>query len=323
MRTLKTFQVLILLLLLLAPLPTPTSDASAQWIPPLPGQPGPLAVTGEPDPPQDPLAGPTIEEQLVELVNQARWDNGQLPPLKHEPLLDQSAETHTTNMAGRDFFAHCDLDTHTNPSDRMRAAGYDPNNWGENIAAGYGSPQAVMSGWMGSSGHRANILSTGYRELGVGYVYQSGDQGNVRFDAGGCQPDAGNHGPYYHYWTQNFGRRNDVYPLIIEREAYQTTSTTVSLYLYGPGPGAEMRFCNAGGRWSDWMPYNPDSTWTLSAGVGLKTVLAEIRSGSTIYSASDSITLAQALRSLRLTLSDLLYLPFIAHNAAGNPPCTP
>ena len=39
--------------------------------------------------------------------------------------------------------------------------------WGENIAAGYGSASAVVAGWMGSPGHRANILNGGYTQMGA------------------------------------------------------------------------------------------------------------------------------------------------------------
>ncbi len=171
--------------------------------------------------PEPPVAGdweaaavpnsPSYQDLVMEIVNQERWANGQRPPLKRNTLLDSSSFGHSANMALRNFFAHCDLDTKSSPWDRMNAAGYYQNSGGENIAAGYSSPTAVMAGWMNSSGHRANILSTSYRELGIGYDYQSGDQGNIRFDNGNCSGDGGNHGPYYSYWNQNFGRRNNVY----------------------------------------------------------------------------------------------------------------
>jgi hypothetical protein len=48
-----------------------------------------------------------------------------------------------------------------------------------------------MNGWMASPGHRANILSTGYCDIGVGYAYD----------------DASTYG---HYWTQDFGRQKGV-----------------------------------------------------------------------------------------------------------------
>ena len=41
---------------------------------------------------------------------------------------------------------------------------------GENIAAGQKTPEQVVSGWMSSPGHRANILSAKYRYMGIGYV---------------------------------------------------------------------------------------------------------------------------------------------------------
>ena len=66
-------------------------------------------------------------------------------------------------------------------SQRITAAGYSWNWCAENIAYGYTSVSSVMDGWMNSSGHRANILSTSARELGAARV------GN--------------------YWTQNFGRQ--------------------------------------------------------------------------------------------------------------------
>ncbi len=243
--------------------------------------------------PDSPADTPSFEDEVMVLVNQARWDNGALPPLKRIDLLDNSSETHSDNMAAREFFAHCDPDTGTLPWDRMQAAGYNWNSAAENIAAGYSTPAAVMTGWMNSSGHRANILSTSYRELGIGYVYQSGDLGNVRFDENGdCTPDSFNHGPYGSYWTQNFGRRNTVYPVVINREEFETTSSQVTLYLYGAGTMTEMRFQNESDPWSAWEPFQTDRAWALSPGNGLKTVHAELRNGSgTIYPASDTIWL--------------------------------
>jgi hypothetical protein len=179
-----------------------------------------------------------------------------------------------------------------------------------------------MNGWMNSSGHRANILGTSFRELGVGHVHQSNDQSGVRIDRNyDCAVDETSPWPYYHYWTQNFGKQNEVYPVVIAREAYETTSPAVSLYMYGGGWAEEMRFCNAGRFWSDWMPYSPDASWTLTGGNGVKTILAEIRQGDTVRMVSDTIFLNESLRALMLPLDVLLYMPFIPYGASGNPPC--
>ena len=84
---------------------------------------------------------PSFEDQLIELVNQERWANGQLAPLKRVDLLDNSSETHSANMAIRNFVMHCDPDTLTQPWDRMVAAGYIYSSAGENISLGVPEPR--------------------------------------------------------------------------------------------------------------------------------------------------------------------------------------
>lgn len=56
---------------------------------------------------------------------------------------------------------------------------------GENIAAGYPTPAAVVDGWMNSTGHKANILNTAFTKMGLGY-------------------STGGGGEYRHYWAQEF-----------------------------------------------------------------------------------------------------------------------
>lgn len=237
---------------------------------------------------------PSFEAQVVDLVNQERWAAGGLPPLKDVSTLDAASETHSSNMAGRDFFAHCDLDTKTSPPARMTAAGYTGFVYAaENIAAGYATPQDVVAGWVASPGHYANMTSTSAFETGVGYVLQSTDQANVREDLNlDCNADPGvSTGPFFRYWTQDFGRRSGVYPVVIDREAPSTTSPTVDLYVYGVGWAQEMRFSNDGATWSAWEAYQPNAVWTLASGAGTKTVYAQIRNGATVRQASDTIYL--------------------------------
>jgi len=237
--------------------------------------------------------GPTFEDQVMELVNQERLTNGALPPLKRNDLLDAAAEGHSFNMGNRNFFSHCDLDTLSSVTGRLAAAGYLGTSAAENIAAGYSTPAAVMAGWMASSGHRANILRTTVYELGIGYAYDAGDTGNVRIDQNtDCAQDLTS-GPFFHYWTQDFGRRGNVYPVVIEREAYATSSVDVDLYLYGTTWGAvDMRLRNENGGFTDWQPFSADVAWQLSPCNGVKMVTVEIRNGvMTVLSASDTILL--------------------------------
>jgi uncharacterized protein YkwD len=251
----------------------------------------PAAIAINPAPVEDPLASPdsvprrirlaaedlSTEQDVVEIVNVERWLNGKLPPLKRNTALDNSSETHSTNMAVRDFFAHCDLDTLTQPGDRMLAAGYCPcDAAGENIAAGSSSASLVMTLWMGSPDHRANILSTSYREIGVGYYQQAGDGDSDRLDENGNCAQDGLDGPFGHYWTQNFGRRNSVFPVVVDREASSATSQIVSLYVYGQG-SVQMRFRNENGSFpASWESFSSSKVWLLSSGTGDKTVSVQL-----------------------------------------------
>lgn len=250
---------------------------------------------------------PSFTAQVVELVNIERWNNGQLPPLKANDLLQTAAQTHSDNMAARDFFAHCDLDTGISPWTRIMNAGYIYNTAAENIAAGYSTPEAVVSGWMNSEDHRANILSSNFREIGVGYTFQGDDQENIRRDNDGdCNADGTYAYAFYHYWVQNFGRRNSLYPVVIEREAYETDTPQVQLYMYGQGWATEMRFRNEGGDWLVWQPYHETTMWALSDGNGLKTVEAEIRNSSgTVLTAADTIWLHMLVVDPLINLSPL------------------
>lgn len=239
-------------------------------------------------------ASAPFTHQVLELVNEERLANGGLPPLKGVGLLDSSAGGHSSRMATGDFFSHCDLDTLSSPSGRMQAAGYFGNFTGENIAAGSSTPQAVMALWMGSQGHRENILRTTFREMGVGHFQQVGDAANVRIDFdGNCTVDDVS-GPFVHYWTQNFGRRNGVFPVIVERETWETSCAEVDLYTYGAGSFTQMRFSNDGASWSPWMPFSPDATWSLPPGAsGSATVWAELgNGGGPLHQATDTIGFA-------------------------------
>ena len=240
---------------------------------------------------QGAIASADFTQQVVELVNQERWTHGQLAPLKKNAVLDAAAMEHSRGMAFRDFFGHCDLDSKASPFDRIRAAGYRYRAAGENIAAGQRDPADVMNSWMNSPGHRSNILSGSYREIGVGYVLQSNDRNNIRRDSNGdCSADSADSGPYYRYWTQDFGRSN-AYPLVIEREKDEIATASVDLYVYGQGFATEMRFRNEDGNWSNWEQYAANKAWNLSDGAGSKRVSVEIRNGSSMATASDEILL--------------------------------
>ena len=97
---------------------------------------------------------------VLDLVNARRAENG-LPPL----VMDQDLLSAAMGRAGECalFFSH------TRP-DGSICFFASPKMAGENIAAGYGTPDAVMNGWMNSPGHRGNILNAGFHSIGIGCI---------------------------------------------------------------------------------------------------------------------------------------------------------
>jgi hypothetical protein len=214
---------------------------------------------------------------LVRLTNQERAGQG-LPPLKAASELMDSSHFHSEWMADHDCFAHA-CSGEPDWVSRIENAGYSRySSLGENVAAGHPTAAGVIEGWMESPGHRANMLSTEFREAGGGYAFSGTAY-------------------YYHYWTTDFGARSDaqgnpVYPVVINGEEWSTTGLYVDLYVYGQGWATEMRFRNAGGGWSAWQPFAPTKVWKLSTGSGSPaTVYAQIRRGSAVLESSDSIYL--------------------------------
>jgi uncharacterized protein YkwD len=122
------------------------------------------------------------EREVLALVNAERAKEG-CGPLREDARLVRAARLHSEDMLARNYFSH-DSPDGASPTDRARRQGY-PAGVGENIAAGYPTPQAVVAGWMDSPGHRANILDCDYTATGVG------------FGEGGTG--------YRTYWTQDFG----------------------------------------------------------------------------------------------------------------------
>ena len=129
-----------------------------------------------------------FDQQVLNLINQYRAQNG-LSGLILSQELDQTADKYANRMATGDFFSHTDPNGST-PFTRMRAEGYQYTTAGENIAAGYATPESVVQGWIDSPGHRANILNPNYKHMGIGYAYLANDTGSVN---------------YRHYWVQTFG----------------------------------------------------------------------------------------------------------------------
>ena len=84
-------------------------------------------------------------------------------------------------------FSHSDYGTNRTPEARLQTCGYG-DAFGENIALGQASPQAVMDAWINSAGHRANLEYPAWTAIGVGAAGGSWGYGWVQ-DFGVSNPD--------------------------------------------------------------------------------------------------------------------------------------
>ena len=109
-----------------------------------------------------------FEQEVIRLVNEIRKENG-LKTLTYDWELARVARYKSQDMKDNKYFSHTSP-VYGTPFQMIKNFGISYRSAGENIAKGYSTPQAVVNGWMNSSGHRANILNANYTHIGVGYV---------------------------------------------------------------------------------------------------------------------------------------------------------
>ncbi len=115
--------------------------------------------------------------QIEYWTNIERHNNGDLPGLENNTLLASLAKIRVDDMFAKQYFEHVSP-SGDNISKEAKAHGYDYITIGENIALGnFGSSRDLVTAWMNSPGHRANILNGNYVEIGV-YAAQGTYQGN-------------------------------------------------------------------------------------------------------------------------------------------------
>lgn len=117
------------------------------------------------------------------LVNRQRAARG-IRPLRRDADLSAAATRYARQMVRQRFFDHVSPSGST-VLGRLKEAGYLDGvrsyAIGENIAWGtgrYGTPQSIVASWMRSPGHRENILSREFREIGLGVA--TGNPGGGR-----------------------------------------------------------------------------------------------------------------------------------------------
>jgi uncharacterized protein YkwD len=115
----------------------------------------------------------SIAADVVRYTNDARARNG-LKPLASNSRLMEAARIHAEQMAAYQRMDHTISGAqYPTLQSRLQAVSYVYMNAAENVAWNSATPQAVVNGWMNSSGHRANILDSRLTEIGAAMARSS------------------------------------------------------------------------------------------------------------------------------------------------------
>ncbi len=119
--------------------------------------------------PSPTLVASTISSVLT-LTNAERRQAG-VPELRENNQLTHAAQLQSEQMGSMSHMDHVLPGApYPSPPDRLAAVSYEWSAYGENVAMGQHSGTEVVTAWMNSPGHRANILNPAYTEIGVGYA---------------------------------------------------------------------------------------------------------------------------------------------------------
>ena len=141
-----------------------------------------LAATFAPPAPDDTLV---VSHHVLELINAARRHTRRCgrkkfpatTSLKQDPALERAALAHAQDMAARSYIGHEGTDG-SMPADRATRSGYAWDAIAENVAAGQTTAENVVSSWLASPGHCANLMNPRYSDTGVAYaVNLAGEKG--------------------------------------------------------------------------------------------------------------------------------------------------
>lgn len=115
-----------------------------------------------------PYATEVSINSLLNETNEERQNNKQ-SELKLNNRLSQAAQAKAKDMVNRDYWSHNTPEGDA-PWVFITQAGYQYQKAGENLAYGFLTSDQVVTGWMNSPTHRANVLDKSYREVGFGFA---------------------------------------------------------------------------------------------------------------------------------------------------------
>jgi uncharacterized protein YkwD len=135
-----------------------------------------------------------VAARVLELVNAARTKPRRCgrrrleaaPALTLSPALTEAASGHARDMAQHGSFDHRGSDG-SQPAERVSRAGYRWRATGENIAAGQSSADTVVTAWLESPGHCANIMGPQFTQMGVAFAPAASGNTGIYLGAGICR----------------------------------------------------------------------------------------------------------------------------------------
>lgn len=145
-----------------APAVKPTAKPAPTAAPVATAKPAPATVAAAGN-----TASASYAQQIVSLVNKERAAAG-ISAVSGLDSLNKVAAAKATDMRANNYFSHTSP-TYGSPFDMMASFGVTYRAAGENIAMGQRSAEEVMTAWMNSPGHRANILNKDFNYIGVGF----------------------------------------------------------------------------------------------------------------------------------------------------------
>ncbi|XZF77130.1 CAP domain-containing protein [Bacillus sp. AL-1R] len=152
---------------------TPTTKPAEPTTPAKPTTPS-TETPAKPTTPSNPSNSASLsayESKVVDLTNAERTKAG-LKPFTVNATLSKTARLKSQDMTDKNYFDH-NSPTYGSPFDMMKQFGISYNYAAENIAKGQRTPEEVVTAWMNSAGHRANILNPNLNQIGVGYDSRS------------------------------------------------------------------------------------------------------------------------------------------------------
>lgn len=113
--------------------------------------------------------------KVLELVNQERAKAG-VAPLVINNKLSKMAQIKAEDIFEHNYWGHTSP-IYGSPSEMAKAFGITNKGCGENLCWYADTPEEAVTSWMGSEGHKANILNPKYTQIGLG-VYASKQYGS-------------------------------------------------------------------------------------------------------------------------------------------------